>query len=57
MTKKVTRADGIVTYVVEESLDSIVEEGDTVEDMPSWKDRNYSRRNCPQFSSDGKLRS
>ena len=34
MTKKVTRADGIVTYVVEEFLDSIVEEGDTVEDMP-----------------------
>ncbi len=34
MTKKVTKADGTVTYVVEAFLDSIVEEGDTVEDMP-----------------------
>ena len=34
MTKKVIKADGTVTYVVEAFLDSIVEEGDTVEDMP-----------------------
>ena len=41
MTKKVTRADGIVTYVVEEFLDSIVEEGDTVEDMENYEARRY----------------
>ena len=34
MTKMVTRADGQVTYVSEEFLDSVVQEGDTVEDMP-----------------------
>ena len=31
MTKKVTRADGVVSYVSEEFLDSVVQEGDTVE--------------------------
>ena len=35
MTKKITRADGQVTYVSEEFLDSVVQEGDTVEDMPT----------------------
>ena len=34
MTKMVTRADGQVTYVSEQFLDSVVQEGDTVEDMP-----------------------
>ena len=30
----VTKADGQVTYVSEQFLDSVVQEGDTVEDMP-----------------------
>ena len=30
----VTRADGQVTYVEDAFLDSVVQEGDTVEDMP-----------------------
>ena len=30
----VTKADGQVTYVSEHFLDSVVQEGDTVEDMP-----------------------
>ena len=34
MTKMVTRADGQVTYVEDAFLDSVVQEGDTVEDMP-----------------------
>ena len=34
MTKMVTRADGQVTYVEDSFLDSVVQEGDTVEDMP-----------------------
>ena len=34
MTKMVTKADGQVTYVSEQFLDSVVQEGDTVEDMP-----------------------
>ena len=34
MTKMVTKRDGQVTYVSEEFLDSVVEAGDTVEDMP-----------------------
>ena len=34
MTKMVTKADGQVTYVEDVFLDSVVEEGDTVEDMP-----------------------
>ena len=34
MTKKVTKADGKVSYVEDAFLDSVVEEGDTVEDMP-----------------------
>ena len=34
MTKMVTKTDGTVTYVSEEFLDSVVQEGDTVEDMP-----------------------
>ena len=33
MTKKVTRADGVVSFVSEEFLDSVVQEGDTVEDF------------------------
>ena len=39
MTKMVTRADGQVTYVSEEFLDSVVESGDTVEDMPKLERR------------------
>ena len=35
MTKKVTRADGQVTYVEDAFLDSVVQETDTVEDMPT----------------------
>jgi len=34
MTKKVTKANGKVSYVEEAFVDSVVEEGDTVEDMP-----------------------
>ena len=34
MTKMVTRADGQVTYVEDAFLDSVVQEGDTVQDMP-----------------------
>ena len=34
MTKMVTKADGTVTYVEDAFLDSVVEETDTVEDMP-----------------------
>ena len=37
MTKMVTKADGTVTYVSEEFLDSVVESGDTVKDMPVLK--------------------
>lgn len=37
MTKMVTRTDGTVTYVSEEFLDSVVESGDTVQDMPKLK--------------------
>lgn len=35
MTKMVTKADGTVTYVEDAFLDSVVEAGDTVEDMPA----------------------
>ena len=34
MTKKVTKANGKVSYVEEAFVGSVVEEGDTVEDMP-----------------------
>ena len=34
MTKMVTKANGQVTYVEDAYLDSVVQEGDTVEDMP-----------------------
>ena len=34
MTKMVIRADGQVTYVEDAFLDSVVQEGDTVQDMP-----------------------
>ena len=34
MTKMVTKADGTVTYVEDAFLDSVLEETDTVEDMP-----------------------
>ena len=39
MTKKVTRADGVISYVSEEFLDSVVQEGDTVEEMPTLERR------------------
>ena len=39
MTKMVTKTDGTVTYVSEEFLDSVVESGDTVEDMPKLERR------------------
>ena len=39
MTKKVTRADGVVSYVSEEFLDSVVQEGDTVEDYVAPTER------------------
>ena len=39
MTKKVTRADGVVSYVSEEFLDSVVQEGDTVEDYEAPTER------------------
>tara|TARA_B100000902_G_scaffold398149_1_gene463953 strand:- start:17153 stop:17440 length:288 start_codon:yes stop_codon:yes gene_type:complete len=35
MTKMVTKTNGTVTYVEDAFLDSVVEEGDTVEDMPT----------------------
>ena len=40
MTKKVTRADGVVSYVSEEFLDSVVQEGDTVEDYVAPTERS-----------------
>ena len=40
MTKKVTRADGVVSYVSEEFLDSVVQEGDTVEDHVAPTERS-----------------
>ena len=39
MTKKVTRADGEISYVSEEFLDSVVQEGDTVEDYVAPTER------------------
>ena len=39
MTKMVTKADGQVTYVEDVFLDSVVEEGDSVEDMPKLERR------------------
>ena len=40
MTKMVTKANGTVTYVEDAFLDSVVEETDTVEDMPTieWQE-------------------
>ena len=40
MTKKVTRADGVVSYVNEEFLDSVVQETDTVEDYVAPTERS-----------------
>ena len=40
MTKKVTRADGEISYVSEEFLDSVVQEGDTVEDYVAPTERS-----------------
>ena len=39
MTKKVTRSDGVVSYVSEEFLDSVVQETDTVEDFVAPTER------------------
>ena len=39
MTKKVTRADGVISYVSEQFLDSVVQEGDTVEDYVAPTER------------------
>ena len=39
MTKKVTRADGVVSYVSEEFLDSVVQETDKVEDYVAPTER------------------
>ena len=40
MTKKVTRADGVISFVSDEFLDSVVQEGDTVEDYVAPTERS-----------------